>query len=77
MSAMDVGRVCIKLTGREAGSRCVIVDVIDRNYVVVTGPRERTGVKRRRVNMNHLRPLDEVLEISRNASDEEVMGLLK
>jgi len=77
MSAMDVGRVCIKLTGREAGSRCVIVDVIDRNYVVVTGPKERTGVKRRRVNMNHLRPLDEVLEISRNASDEEVMCLLK
>ncbi len=77
MSAMDVGRGCIKLTGREAGSRCVIVDVIDRNYVVVTGPKERTGVKRRRVNMNHLRPLDEVLEISRNASDEEVMCLLK
>jgi large subunit ribosomal protein L14e len=43
MSVMDVGRVCVKLTGREAGSRCVIVDVIDRNYVMVTGPEELTG----------------------------------
>ncbi len=76
MSAMDVGRICVKLTGREAGSRCVIVDVVDRNYVIVTGPLEITGVRRRRVNMSHLQPLDEVIEISRNASDEEIAALL-
>ncbi len=73
---MDVGRICVKLTGREAGSRCVIVDVVDRNYVIVTGPLEVTGVRRRRVNMSHLQPLDEVIEISRNASDEEITALL-
>ena len=73
---MEVGRICVKLTGREAGGRCVIVDVIDRNYVLVTGPREITGVRRRRVNMNHLRPLDEMLAIERNASDEEIMDIL-
>ncbi len=73
---MDVGRICVKLTGREAGSRCVIVDVVDRNYVIVTGPLEVTGVRRRRVNMSHLQPLDEVVEISRNASDEEIAALL-
>ncbi|UCD45002.1 MAG: 50S ribosomal protein L14e [Candidatus Bathyarchaeota archaeon] len=77
MSSIDVGRVCVKLTGRESGNRCVIVDVVDRNYVVVTGPRELTGVRRRRVNMSHLRPLDERLEISRNASDEEILQLLR
>ena len=77
MSSMDVGRVCIKLTGREAGSRCVIVDVIDRNYVVVTGPKELTGVRRRRVNMNHLQPTEDSVDISRNASDEEITVLLK
>ncbi|MBL7079237.1 50S ribosomal protein L14e [Candidatus Bathyarchaeota archaeon] len=76
MSAMDVGRICVKLKGREAGSRCVIVDVVDRNYVIVTGPPEVTGVRRRRVNMSHLQPLDEVVEISRNASDEEIAELL-
>jgi large subunit ribosomal protein L14e len=73
---MDVGRICVKLTGREAGSRCVIVDVVDKNYVIVTGPLEVTGVRRRRVNMSHLQPLDEVIEISRNASDETIAALL-
>jgi large subunit ribosomal protein L14e len=73
---MDVGRVCLKLKGREAGSRCVIVDVVDRNYVIVTGPPEVTGVRRRRVNMSHLQPLDEVIEIRRNAPDDEIAGLL-
>ena len=76
MSAMDVGRICLKLKGREEGSRCVIVDIVDRNYVIVTGPLEVTGVRRRRVNMSHLQPLDEVIEISRNASDEEIAALL-
>jgi len=77
MSSIDVGRICVKLTGRESGSRCVIIDVVDRNYVVVTGPRELTGVRRRRVNMSHLRPLDERLEIARNASDAEILELLR
>ena len=76
LSAMDVGRICVKLKGREAGSRCVIVDVVDRNYVIVTGPPEVTGVRRRRVNMSHLQPLDEVVDISRNASDENIAKLL-
>jgi len=76
LSAMDVGRICVKLKGREAEKRCVIVDVVDRNYVIVTGPPEVTGVRRRRVNMSHLQPLDEVIEISRNASDEEIAKLL-
>lgn len=72
MSAFDVGRVCVKLKGREKGSECVVVDVIDRNYVVIAGP----DVKRRRVNMHHLRPLDRVLDLGRDASDEEVALVL-
>ena len=68
MSAYDVGRVCLKLKGREAGARCVIVDVIDRNYVVVAGPE----VRRRRVNMSHLVPLDEAVKVQRGATDEEI-----
>jgi large subunit ribosomal protein L14e len=73
LSAYDIGRVCLKLKGREAGARCVIVDVIDRNYVVVAGPE----VRRRRVNMSHLVPLDEAVSVQRDASDEEVAGALR
>ncbi len=77
MSAIEVGRVCLKIRGREAGNRCVIVDIMDRNYVLVTGPQDMTGVRRRRVNMNHLEPLDMRIEIKRNASDEEVRAELQ
>ena len=72
MPAMDIGRVCLKVQGREKGERCVVIDVLDRNYVIVTGP----NVKRRRVNMNHIQPLNETVSIQRNASDEEVIGVL-
>ncbi|MHA1242872.1 MAG: KOW motif-containing protein, partial [Promethearchaeota archaeon] len=33
MSVYDIGRVCVKTTGREAGRYCVVVDIIDKNYV--------------------------------------------
>jgi large subunit ribosomal protein L14e len=72
LSAYDIGRVCLKLKGREAGARCVIVDVIDRNYVVVAGPE----VRRRRVNMSHLEPLEETVSVQRGASDEEIAAAL-
>lgn len=73
MSAMGIGRVCIKQTGRELGKKCVIIDTLDRNFVLVTGPE----VRRRRVNMNHLLPLDELVKISRNATDDEVVAALE
>jgi large subunit ribosomal protein L14e len=77
MSAIEVGRVCVKLRGREVGKRCVIVDIIDRNYVLVTGPKDLTGVRRRRINMSHLQLLEDKLDIDRNASDDEVRDALQ
>ncbi len=72
MPAIEVGRVCMKMAGREAGKKCVIVDVMDKSFVMVTGPKKVTGVKRRRVNINHLQPTPDKLDIKRGASDEEV-----
>ena len=76
MSAVDVGRICVKLAGREAGKKCVIVDVVDRNFVLVTGPKQVNGVKRRRVNVNHIEPTERKINIKRGESDEEVMKAL-
>ena len=76
MPAIEVGRICIKTTGREAGKRCVIVDLIDKNFVLVTGPKSVTGVRRRRANINHLNPTEEKINIRRGASDEEVLQAL-
>lgn len=77
MPAIEVGRICVKVCGREAGKKCVIVDVIDKSFVLVTGPKTVTGVKRRRANINHLEPIAEKIEIKRGASDEEVVEALK
>jgi large subunit ribosomal protein L14e len=59
MPAIEVGRICVKVTGRETGRKCVILDVIDRNFALVTGPKSITGIKRRRVNINHIEPTEE------------------
>jgi len=75
--AIEVGRICVKLAGREAGRKCVIVDIIDKSFVLVTGPKNVTGVKRRRANVNHIEPLQDKIQIKRGASDEEVLEALK
>jgi len=77
LPAIEVGRICVKTRGREAGKLCVIVDVIDKNFVLVTGPKEITGVRRRRANINHLKPTEKKVKIRRGASDEEVIKALK
>lgn len=77
MAAIEIGRVCVKLRGREAGRKCVIVDIIDENFVLVTGPKTLTGVKRRRANIDHIEPLDRKVAISKGASDEEVLKALE
>jgi large subunit ribosomal protein L14e len=74
MSAISVGRIVTKIMGREAGRRAVVTDIIDRNFVEITGPVELTGVKRRRVNINHVEPSEHEIDISRDDnSDEKIM----
>lgn len=77
MPAIEVGRICVKIAGREAGRKCVIVDIIDENFVLITGPKEVSGVKRRRANINHIEPLDKKINIKKGASDNEVLEALK
>ena len=77
MPAIEVGRVCVKVAGRESGRKCVIVDVMDKSFVLVTGPKKVTGVKRRRVNINHVAPLEDIVQVKRGASDEEVTNILE
>jgi large subunit ribosomal protein L14e len=71
---MEVGRVCIKVVGREAGRYCVVLKSLGKSFVLVTGPKLLTGVKRRRVNITHVEPTKYLLEIKEDASDEEVIA---
>ncbi len=77
LPAIEIGRICVKSAGREAGRKCVIVDIVDKNFVVVTGPKKVTEIKRRRVNAKHLEPLEDRIDIVKGASDSEVSDALK
>ena len=77
MVVLDVGRICIKKMGREACGKCVIVDIVDKSFVVVTGPKILSGIKRRRVNIRHIEPMNCKLQIARRASDEDVLVALE
>jgi len=77
MPAIEIGRICVKVAGREAGRKCVVVDIIDENFVLVTGPKQLSGVKRRRVNIKHIEPTDKIIEIPRGASDEDVLKIIE
>ncbi|MBI4813846.1 50S ribosomal protein L14e [Methanobacterium sp.] len=66
MPAIEVGRICMKISGREAGEKCVIVEIIDDKFVEVMG----SAVKNRRCNIKHLEPLDQVIEIKSEDPEE-------
>jgi large subunit ribosomal protein L14e len=70
---LDVGRVCLKTAGREAGRYCVVVKKMDESFVMITGPKELTSVKRRRCNISHLEPIMEAIKIKSDAPDSEVI----
>ena len=72
MASIEVGRICVKLTGRETGKKCVVVDVVDKNFAVITGPKSVTGIRRRRTNVDHLEPTPQNIELKKGATDEEV-----
>ncbi|HDM23607.1 50S ribosomal protein L14e [archaeon] len=71
------GRICIKLKGREKLRYAVIVKKLDKNYVVITGPKEVTGVRRRKVNIKHIKITPMKIDIPEDASDEEIIKKLK
>jgi len=74
---MEIGTVCMKIAGREAGSYCVIVENVDDSFVIVTGPKSITRIKRRRCNVNHLETTQEKFEIKEKEEDSKIEGLWK
>lgn len=69
---IEVGLVCKKLKGRDASKVCVIVDVLDKNMVLIDGE-----TRRRKCNINHLEPTGQKLKIKKNADREEIKKIFK
>lgn len=67
MSLFEVGRVVVKVAGRDAGRKGVVVEQLDSIHVLVDG-----DLRRRKVNVRHLEPLPEVMEMEPGAAHEDV-----
>lgn len=67
MSLFEVGRLCVKIAGRDAGRTCVVVEELGHSYVVVDG-----STRRKKVNVLHLEPLADTVKLKTKASHDEV-----
>ncbi len=65
----EVGRVCVKLAGRDADKKCVVVKVVDAHTVLIDGE-----TRRRNCNVRHLLPLEETLELKEGADHAAVVA---
>ena len=68
----EQGSVCIMLAGRDRGKRCVVIDSPKERHVLVDG-----ATRRRVVNIAHLLPTGERLEIARGAHHDDVARALE
>ena len=69
---IEIGRVAVKTAGRDAGKKCVIIDILDNKFVLIDGQ-----TRRRRCNILHIEPLGEVISIEKNASHDVVKEVFK
>jgi len=74
---IEVGSICIKTVGREGGNYCVVVEKGKEGMFIITGPKEYTGIRRRRCNVKHLEPTGHKIEIKSGATDAEIITILK
>lgn len=68
---IEIGRLCYKIAGREAGKPCVIIDVVNGNTVIIDGL-----VRRKKCNIKHLEYTSIVLPVKKNAQTSEVVDAL-
>ena len=64
---ITVGRLCTKISGRDAGKKAVVLLIIDNNYALIDGE-----TRRKKCNITHLEPMQQMLDIQENASHEQV-----
>lgn len=69
--AFEIGRVCVKLAGRDAGKKCAVIDIVDDRHVMIDGE-----TRRRKCNIAHLEPTLKTVQLSQKASHDDVLAAL-
>lgn len=69
---MEVGQLCIKIAGRDAGRECLVVEKISDTIVLIDG-----NTRRRKCSVQHLELLNKKADIKSGASHEDVVKALE
>lgn len=69
---IEIGRICMKIAGRDAGKKCVILDKPEKYLVLIAGE-----TRKRKCNILHLEPMDKVVSVSKDMGDGELAKVLK
>lgn len=72
MPAIEIGRLCVKIAGRDAGRECLITELQGSSFVIIDG-----NTRRKRCNVAHLHFLPQIADIKEKASHEEVIKALE
>lgn len=66
-----IGRVCLKIAGRDAGRLGVVIGKPENGYVLIDGE-----VRRKKVNVKHIQPIDKVIIVKEEAPHDDVIAAL-
>ncbi len=77
MAAIEIGRVCVKTRGRNAGKYCVITEITDDSFVTIAGPKSLNKIKSKKCNIAHLALTDRKLQIKDKAKESDIEKALK
>jgi len=64
---IEVGRLCLKIAGRDSGKRCLVVEIIDDKTAMIDGQ-----TRRKKCNIKHLEPTKTKITLKKGASHSEV-----
>ena len=69
---IEIGRLAVKIAGRDAGLKCVIIDILDNNLVLIDGE-----TRRRKCNIKHLELLPKIIKIKQKSDHAAVVAEFK
>ena len=69
---MEIGKVCMKIAGRDAGRPAIIIEVHKDGYVTIDG-----YSRRKKVNPQHLQFIGTKVDIKKGATHETVLKALE
>jgi len=69
---MEIGKVCMKIAGRDAGRPAIVIELHKDGYVTIDG-----FSRRKKVNSRHLQFIGTKVDIKKGATHETVLKALE